>query len=50
MSYLIVPEFLEKYKGHFYKLLHQDEQHFSMQYNEGLNIDILPFNPSGECS
>ena len=33
----------------FYKILNEDECHQGMQYKTGLNTDILPFNPSGNC-
>jgi len=32
------------------KVLHPTLQHYDLQYQEGLNIDHLPFNPSSECS
>jgi hypothetical protein len=34
----------------FYKLLRNDEIHHGFQYKTGLNIDIIPFNPTGKCS
>jgi hypothetical protein len=33
----------------FYKILNETECHQGMQYHDGLNVDILPFNPSGDC-
>lgn len=33
----------------YYKILNKDEKHFKMQYKTGLNTDVLPFNPSGDC-
>jgi len=33
----------------FYKITNQDEKHYGMQYKTGLNIDVLPFNPQGDC-
>jgi hypothetical protein len=33
----------------FYKLLARDLRHYGMTYKEGLNVDVLPFNPHGEC-
>jgi len=33
----------------FYKILNEDECHHGMQYKTGLNTDILPFNPKGDC-
>ena len=34
----------------YYKLTNREEKHRGMQYKTGMNIDILPFNPTGECS
>jgi hypothetical protein len=34
---------------HFYKLLADDRRHHGFTYHEGLNVDPLPFEPSGEC-
>lgn len=33
----------------YYKILNREENHNGMQYKTGLNVDILPFNPSGGC-
>jgi hypothetical protein len=33
----------------FYKILSKDEKHYDLQYKTGLNIDIVPFDPSGDC-
>jgi hypothetical protein len=33
----------------FYKILNESECHHGMQYKTGLNKDILPFDPSGDC-
>jgi len=33
----------------FYKITNKSECHNGMKYQTGLNIDILPFNPSGDC-
>ena len=33
----------------FYKIMNEDENHNGLQYKTGLNVDILPFNPSGDC-
>jgi len=33
----------------FYKILNENECHYGMQYQVGLNVDILPFNPQGDC-
>jgi len=34
----------------FYKLTCEDENHNGFQFQTGLNIDTVPFNPTGECS
>jgi len=33
----------------YYKILNEKENHRGLQYYDGLNIDILPFDPSGSC-
>jgi hypothetical protein len=33
----------------YYKILNKDEKHLGLQYKTGLNIDPIPFNPSGDC-
>ena len=33
----------------YYKALNKDMKHYNMTYREGLNVDVLPFNPSGSC-
>jgi len=33
----------------FYKFTNEQENHDGLQYHDGLNIDSLPFNPSGDC-
>jgi hypothetical protein len=33
----------------FYKITNEEEYHYGLQYHTGLNVDILPFNPSGNC-
>jgi len=33
----------------FYKFTNKLENHNGLQYHDGLNIDPLPFNPSGNC-
>lgn len=35
--------------GKYYKLLNELEVHRGMVYKTGLNEDVLPFNPNGEC-
>ena len=34
----------------FYKYTNPEEVHHGLKYHTGLNIDILPFNPSGNCT
>ena len=33
----------------YYKITNEEECHHGMQYQDGLNIDIKEFNPSGSC-
>ena len=33
----------------FYKILNKEETHYGLKYHDGLNVDPLPFNPSGNC-
>jgi len=33
----------------FYKFTNKQENHNGLQYHDGLNIDLLSFNPSGDC-
>ena len=33
----------------YYKITNENENHNGMQYKTGLNVDILPFNPYGDC-
>jgi hypothetical protein len=33
----------------WYKLLNADFRHRGVTYKEGLNVDPVPFNPTGEC-
>jgi hypothetical protein len=33
----------------YYKITNKNETHNGMKYKTGLNIDVLPFNPSGDC-
>ena len=33
----------------YYKILDKEENHHGLQYKTGLNIDPIPFNPSGNC-
>jgi ankyrin repeat protein len=34
----------------FYKITNKNETHNGMTYHDGLNEDVLPFNPSGDCT
>lgn len=33
----------------YYKITNKEESHRGMQYQDGLNTDIWPFNPAGSC-
>jgi len=33
----------------YYKILNEQENHKGLQYQTGLNVDPLPFNPIGNC-
>jgi len=33
----------------YYKITNENEIHYKMAYKTGLNVDVLPFNPSGNC-
>ena len=33
----------------YYKILSESECHFDLQYQDGLNIDPVPWNPNGSC-
>ena len=33
----------------YYKILNETHTHFGFKYNNGLNIDTIPFNPTGKC-
>ena len=48
---IISPEELlvEYQDGEFYRLTNKEECHNEFQYGTGINTDILPFNPKGEC-
>jgi len=51
MTTLSGTEFNEKYPNtEFYKILTRDYKHFDFTYKHGLNVDHIPFNPTGECS
>ena len=44
-------EFKKKYPNtEFYKLTNETECHNEFQFKDGLNVDIVSFNPKGECS
>ena len=51
MTTLSGTEFNEKYPNtEFYKVLTNGCKHYGFTYQHGLNVDHIPFNPSGECS
>ena len=33
----------------YYKITNEEEQHHGMKYKTGLNVDVLKFNPVGDC-
>jgi len=33
----------------YYKILSEDETHHDLKYKYGLNVDPVPFNPTGSC-
>jgi hypothetical protein len=33
----------------YYKITNKEENHNGLQYHDGINEDICPFNPSGDC-
>ena len=39
-----------RYIMDFYKITNEKERHNGMQYKGGMNVDIIPFNPSGTCT
>ena len=44
-------EFKSKYPTtRFYKLTNETENHNGFQFNDGINIDTVSFNPTGKCS
>jgi hypothetical protein len=44
-------QFNDKYRDHkFVKLTNKSEYHNDFQFQTGLNIDHIPFNPVGKCS
>ena len=47
---LIGQDFNQKYNGKkFIKLTNKLENHNGYQFQTGLNVDSIPFNPSGQC-
>jgi hypothetical protein len=46
---MIGKDFKATYGEEFYKMLNYNGKHKGFQYQEGLNIDTVPFNPSGSC-
>lgn len=51
MTILNSKQLYEKYgtNTRFYKLTNEQEIHNNLEYKTGVNIDILPFNPSKSC-
>lgn len=44
-------EFNELFSHHtFIKLTNETENHNTFQFHDGLNVDIIEFNPKGECN
>ena len=33
----------------YWRLTNKEENHHRFQYRDGLNVDVLPFNPKGRC-
>ena len=33
-----------------YKITNEEEKHRGMQYKDGLNVDVVPFDPTGDCN
>jgi hypothetical protein len=33
----------------YWKITNKEERHHYLQYKDGLNVDIVPFNPIGSC-
>ena len=51
MTTLSGTEFNEQYPNtEFYKVLTTDCKHYDFTYQHGLNVDHIPFNPTGICS
>ena len=34
----------------YYKITNATEKHNGMKYKTGLNVDVLPYNPNGDCA
>lgn len=50
MTTLSGTEFNEQYPNtEFYKVLTKDCKHYDFTYQHGLNVDHIPFNPTGIC-
>jgi len=50
MTVITPEELLNIYPdGEFYRLTNEEELHKKILYKTGINTDILPFNPKGEC-
>jgi hypothetical protein len=51
MTTITGTQFNEKYPNtEFYKVLTKDYKNYDFTYQHGLNVDHIPFNPTGECS
>jgi hypothetical protein len=48
-QYLLGKDFKATYGEEFYKMLNDQGKHGGFQYQDGLNIDTVPFNPFGSC-
>lgn len=49
MLFTNISEFKLKFSPPYFKILAKSLIHRDLKYKEGLNEDIIPFNPSGEC-
>ena len=49
LSTLPPPEFTQINPNQLIKVLTESMIHYNFQYKEGLNVDTVPFNPTGTC-
>ena len=42
-------DFKNLVRSSFYRITNYEEIHNGFEYKTGLNVDVLPFDPSGEC-